>query len=149
MMLFVGFVAGIALTVVAMIYVFRRQMMVATQVPYDFPTSISKVENAIKNAGWGIPGQIDVNQMTAKKGVNLGVKVHIIELCKPQYAKGVLESSPVFSAMMPCRIGVFERDGKTFVAKMNTGLMSMFFGGVAGKTMKKVAAEEEEILKAL
>ena len=149
MTLLVGFIAGIVVTIIAMVYVFRNYMMVAHEVPYDFRTSISKIEDAIKNAGWGIPGQINVNEMTAKKGVTVDLKVHIIELCKPQYAKGVLEDSPVFSAMMPCRLGVFERDGKTYVAKMNTGLMSMFFGGVAGKMMKKVAAEEEGILKAL
>ena len=148
-MIFVGFISGVVLSVIAMVYLFRRYMMVAKEVPYEFQTSISKIENSIKNAGWGIPGQIDVNQMTSKKGVKPGLKVHIIELCKPQYAKSVLENSPVFSAMMPCRIGIFERDGKTFVAKMNTGLMSMFFGGVAGKMMKQVAAEEDVILKTL
>ncbi|MFA5913703.1 MAG: DUF302 domain-containing protein [Burkholderiales bacterium] len=149
MMIFVGFISGVVLTLIAVVYLFRHYMMVAKEVPYEFHASIAKLENSIKNAGWGIPGQIDVNQMTAKKGVNLALKVHIIELCKPQYAKGVLENSPVFSSMMPCRIGIFERDGKTFVAKMNTGLMSMFFGGVAGKMMKQVAAEEDVILKSL
>ncbi len=52
--------------------------------------------------------------------------------------------------MMPCRIGIFEqKGGRTFVAKMNTGLMSLFFGGVVGRTMKQVAREEEAILKNL
>ena len=148
-MIFIGFISGVVLTVMAVVYVFRNYMMVAKELPYDFQTSISKVENSIKNAGWGIPTQLDVNQMTAKKGVNLALKVHIIELCKPQYAKNVLEDSPVFSAMMPCRIGLFEREGKTYVAKMNTGMMSMLWGGIVGKTMKKVAEEEAAILKTL
>lgn len=148
-MIFIGFLSGIFVTMVAMVYVFRNHMITTKELPYDLQTSISLMEKSIKTAGWGIPTQLNVNKMTAEKGVALAVKIHIIELCKPEYAKHVLESAPAFSAMMPCRIGLFEQEGKTFVSKMNTGMMSMILGGIVGKTMKKVAKEEENILKTL
>jgi uncharacterized protein (DUF302 family) len=54
------------------------------------------------------------------------------------------------TAMMPCRIGVWEgKDGATYVSKLNTGLMGKMFGGVVGEVMGgRVAREEDAILKA-
>ncbi len=149
-MLFVaGCITGIVLMLAVMTWFFRNAMIQTVPSVHDFDETVRRVEAAIKAAGWGIPGQLDINAMTAKKGVEIRPRVRIIELCKPEYAKKVLEDQPQFSAMMPCRIGIYERDGKVMVAKLNTGMMSRFLGGVVRTTMARVGKEEHQILAGL
>ncbi len=144
-----GLITGIVVMLLAMTWFFRNGMIQTVASRHDFEETIRKTEESIKKAGWGIPSQINVNAMTAKKGVEVGPKVHIIELCKPEYAKAVLEDRSHFAAMMPCRIGIYENDGQVFIAKLNTGAMSRFLGGVAKKMMGRVGREEKEILAAI
>ena len=134
---------------VVMTWFFRNAMIQTVPSRYGFEETVSRTEEAIKKAGWGIPGQINVNAMTARKGVEIAPRVHIIELCKPEYAKAVLEDQSHFSAMMPCRIGIYEKGGRVYIAKLNTGMMSRFLGGVVKKMMGRVGREEKEILAAI
>jgi len=149
MIFFAGFFIGIVFMLLVMVLFFRHAMIQTSPSRYGFQETVSKTEEAIRKAGWGIPGQIDVNAMTARKGVEITPRVHIIELCKPEYAKAVLEDQSQFAAMMPCRIGIYERDGRVFIAKLNTGMMSRFLGGVAKKMMGRVGREEKEILASI
>jgi len=141
-----GIFIGVVFMLLVMTWFFRNGMIQSVASPFGFDETVSKTEAAIKQAGWGIPGQINVNAMTAKKGIEIAPRVHIIELCKPEYAKAVLEDQSHFAAMMPCRIGIYEKDGRTYIAKLNTGMMSKFLGGVAKKMMGRVGAEEKEIV---
>ena len=149
MIFFGGVFVGIVFMLLVMVLFFRHGMIQTIPSRYGFEETVSKTEEAIKKAGWGIPGQIDVNAMTAKKGVEITPRVHIIELCKPAYAKAVLEDQSHFAAMMPCRIGIYEKDGRVYLAKLNTGMMSRFLGGVVKKMMGRVGREEKEILAAI
>ncbi len=144
-----GILTGVVFMLLVMTWFFRNGMIQTVPSRHSFEETIRKTEEAIKNAGWGIPGQIDFNAMTAKKGVEIGPRVHIIELCKPEYAKTVLEEQSHFAAMMPCRIGIYEREGQVYIAKLNTGMMSRFLGGVVKKVMGRVGKEEHEILGAI
>jgi len=144
-----GMFTGIVFMLLTVTWFFRNAMIQTVPSRHSFEETISRAEAAIKNAGWGIPGQLNVNQMTAKKGVEVSTKVHIIELCKPEYAKAVLEDQGHFAAMIPCRIGIYERDGEVTIAKLNTGVMSKFLGGVVKKIMGRVGREEHRILSAI
>jgi len=147
MAFFAGLLLGVLLMIAGMIWFFRTQMIQTFPSPYGFEETIERLEEAIKRAGWGVPTQLDFNALMAKKGVTLDKRVHVTELCKPEYAKSVLEDRAFFAAMMPCRIGVYEQNGKVWLAKMNTGMMSKFLGGVVQRVMGKVGAEEHAILR--
>ncbi len=143
----VGFFGGVAFMVLVMVWFFRNQMVQTFESKYDFEETIKRAEAAIKKSQWGIPGQHDVNAMTAKNGFNLNSRVHIIELCKPEYAKYVLDEQPHFAAMMPCSLGIYEEDGKVKISKLNTGMMGKFLGGTVKTIMGKIGREEHAIVK--
>ncbi len=144
-----GFLGGATFMVLVMIWFFRNQMVQTFDSEYDFEETVKRAEAAIKDSKWGIPGQHDVNAMTAKKGVHVKNRVHIIELCKPEYAKQVLEDQPHFAAMMPCRFGIFEENGKVKISKLNTGMMSKFLSGSVKTMMGKVGKEEHAIVQSM
>jgi hypothetical protein len=48
--------------------------------------------------------------------------------------------------MMPCRDAVYENEaGDVVIARMNSGLMSKFFGGLVAEVMADAAGENEEM----
>ena len=54
----------------------------------------------------------------AKKGVEFTHECRVFEVCQPQQAKEVLEQDMSISTMLPCRISVYEEEGKTILATL-------------------------------
>lgn len=62
-----------------------------------------------------------------KKGVAFDRECLIFEVCQPQQAKTVLEENMNVSSALPCRISIFEEDGKTTLATLKpTAFLAMF-----------------------
>jgi uncharacterized protein (DUF302 family) len=77
-----------------------------------------------------------------------GAPVEVIELCHPDYACQILKSGKRSClAMMPCSVAVYERDGHVYVASLNRGLIGRFFRREAAGVLRKVRADEPEILR--
>lgn len=139
----VGFIAASALVAALM-----PKLMLQTKLsPLGFTETVEMIQKGIADAGWGNTGNLNMNEMLKNKGVELERKVHIVQLCQPNYAKKVLEDEPKVSCLMPCAIGIYAKGDKVYVSKMNTGLMGKLFGGVVAEVMgKQVAADEKKIL---
>ena len=85
----------------------------------------------------------------------------IFEVCQPQQAKKVLVQNMSVSTALPCRISIYEEDGKTMLATLKpTTLLAMFnspqLEGVAQevedtivKIMKEAAASNQHGSKAV
>lgn len=104
---------------------------------------------SIEAAGWSSPLTRDMNAAISKQNLELSRSVKVVELCKADYAKDVLQTDPHVSTLMPCAWGVYEGDdGAIYISGMNMGLMGKMFGGNIGKVMgDSVAGEEHEMLQ--
>jgi uncharacterized protein (DUF302 family) len=79
----------------------------------------------------------------AKKGVEFGREYLIFEVCQPQRAKKVLEENMSISTVLPCRISLYEKRGKTILASLKlTALLTLF--GVP--QLEGVAEDVEETI---
>jgi uncharacterized protein (DUF302 family) len=69
-------------------------------------------------------------------------------LCKPEHAYEVLKGNNerLAAALMPCRIAVYEKDGKTFVSMLNSGLFSKFMGTTIKEVMGAASRENKLII---
>jgi uncharacterized protein (DUF302 family) len=64
-------------------------------------------------------------------------------VCQPQQAKKVLEENMSLSTALPCRISIYEEDGKTILATLKpTTLLAMF----NVPQLKGVAQEVEDTI---
>ncbi|MEJ2575976.1 MAG: DUF302 domain-containing protein [Gammaproteobacteria bacterium] len=85
-----------------------------------FEAAIEQVTEALKEEGFGVLTQIDV-QATLKK--KLGVdfpRYQILGACNPKYAYTALQSEPMIGTMLPCNVIVRETDGgETVVAAID------------------------------
>jgi uncharacterized protein (DUF302 family) len=124
------------------------QMISIYKSPYDLESTVEHIERQVTDAGWKMPAVYDLQKSLAADGYDVpGIRV--FSICNPHHANRLLGKSPTrfVSAMMPCRIAVYEHEGKTHVATMNVELLSSMFGGEIESVMADVAKEQDEMLR--
>lgn len=151
--IFIVFVLGVLvgmglLGVVA--YNMAAKMMITQDVSsLGFDETIAAIEANAKSAGWKVPAVHPISKSVAQAGFDVN-RLTVVELCKAELAGRILKDSDDWSVtpMMPCRAAVYEKsDGEVVIARMNSGLMSKFFGKIVSGVMGKAAAENEKMFE--
>jgi uncharacterized protein (DUF302 family) len=111
----------------------------------NFDTIIKKVTALLKEEGFGVLTEIDIQQ-TLKKKLNLDFKKYkILGTCNPTFAYKALQAEDKIGTMLPCNIIVQEIDGnKIEVAAINP-LISM--QSVKNNQLENIAQEVSKRLK--
>ncbi len=92
---------------------------------------------------FGVMQVHNLQQTMQKKGVDFNHECLIFEVCQPQQAKKVLDADMSVSTALPCRISIYEEDGKTILATLKpTKLLAMF----NVPQLKEVAQEVEDTI---
>ncbi len=92
----------------------------------SFDELVDDVQKKIAENGFRVLYVHDVQKTLQDKGFTFpGYK--IIELCNAKLAHTVLQADRNIGLMMPCKINVYEREGKRFVAGMLPTLISEMF----------------------
>ena len=78
-----------------------------------------RLEVAVKAHQFGVIAVVDLKSKMQEKGVEFERACRIYEVCNPHRAKEVLDSDMSISTVLPCRISVYEDDGKTKVATVS------------------------------
>ncbi len=85
------------------------------------------LQHALTRHEFGTLGVHDLKQGMARKGVALDRECRIFEVCAVHRAKRVLDAGLVFSAIVPCRIALYEEDGSTRLAMLRpTALLGVY-----------------------
>ncbi|MEI6757361.1 MAG: DUF302 domain-containing protein [Chlorobium sp.] len=93
--------------------------------------SVSEASTALEAAvaahQFGILHLYNIRETMAKKGVEFGRECLIFEVCQPQKAEKMLALNIALSAILPCRISIYEEGGKTTLASVKpTALFGLF-----------------------
>ena len=147
----IGLMVGVILCSVSIVVMMPSMMIVTKECSLGFDETVSALEESIVENGWVVSTITDMNKSMAKHGVEFAPRVKLVKLCKPEYAKSVLETDRHISTMMPCTFSVWEGDdSKVYLSKMNMGLMAKMFGGNVAKVMGgDVAREEKQMLSVI
>lgn len=114
-----------------------------------FEQTVTTIESNAVAAGWQVPKIYNLQESLLKAGKGDIKQLKVVSLCQPEHAYNILsdDANKAVSAMMPCRIGVFEmQDGSVRIAQVNMGMMAKMFGGKIQEVMGEVSKEEAEIL---
>ena len=85
------------------------------------------LQAAVQANHFGVMQVHNLKETMAKKGVEFAHECLIFEVCQPQQAKKVLDENMSVSTALPCRISIYEEDGKTILATLKpTTLLAMF-----------------------
>lgn len=83
---------------------------------------------AVEANHFGVMQVHNLHETMAKKGVEFAHECLIFEVCQPQQAKKVLDQDMSISTALPCRISIYERDGKTVMATLKPTILLAMFG---------------------
>lgn len=106
--------------------------------------AISSIEQNLKENKFGILWQLDLTTTLQKKGVNSYTSPYrILEVCNPVEAARVLGYNPLVGYFLPCKITVYESEGKTYIGLPKPTAM---IGLLNDPELKSIAENIEEIL---
>jgi len=63
------------------------------------------------------------HEIVESKGFPIKRKVYIYEVCQAKTASLMLTDNPEFSIFMPCKLALYEHEGKTVISTMNMGIV--------------------------
>ena len=146
-MFFVGIIVGGLMVTVVVVVILPKQMFVVKESKLNFDETVDAIVQSAKEQKWNMPHQYDLQATMKKHGFSVK-PVKVFSLCKPEHAYKILssENERAVSALMPCRVAVYEKGGKTYVSMLNSGLFSKFMGKKVSEVMSAASAENQQIL---
>jgi uncharacterized protein (DUF302 family) len=127
------------------------QFLIESESKYTFAETIDSLNNLGNQNGWKLVAIHDLQKSLKKNGKDV-LPINIIEFCNPEYSYAVLndDASKQVSALMPCRISVYEKpDGRTYISRINPEFLAASFGNVKNSPMAKAIGDIENILSRL
>ena len=118
------------------------------KVDSDFETTIQDVTEKLKEKGFGVLTEIDV-QATLKKKIDIDFyQYKILGACNPHYAYKSLMEEDKIGVMLPCNVIIQQKSEfeKVEVSTVNP-IASM--GAVQNEKLAKIAIKVTELLKSL
>lgn len=147
-MFITGIITGIIISFAAVVLLAPKMMFTVSESQYDFAKTKELIEKQTAENKWSMPHQYDLQATMSKNGFSVR-PVTVFSICKPDIAVRILDNDTNrhISAMMPCRIAIYEKaDGKTYIARMNAGLMSKLLGSEVKAVMGEAGEDSEKIL---
>lgn len=150
-MFLTGLISGIILIVLIALYLAPKMLFTVSESKYNFDKTAEMIIESTKQNEWSMPHHYDLQATMDKHGFKVK-PVKVFSICKPDLAVRILseDTDRHISAMMPCRVAIYEKsNGKTYVARMNAGLLSKFLGGNVKAVMGDAGNDSEKILEPL
>ncbi len=102
-------------------------MLIKLSTDKTVTAAATALQAAVQANHFGVMQVHNLKETMTKKGVEFAHECLIFEVCQPQQAKKVLEQDMSISSALPCRISIYEEEGKTMLATLKpTMLLSMF-----------------------
>ncbi len=107
-----------------------------------------KLEEIAKSKGFGVMSVHEVTKILESKGFPIDYGCVIVEVCQPKAASEVLSKNPYISTAMPCRISIFQKEGKTVLSTIApTEMIKMYNEPQLEDLARKVEEQIREIME--
>src|SRR3989339_808832 len=111
----------------------------------SFDEAVVSVLKSVEKKGWALFQIYDIKERLAAKGFE-HKPLKIIEICSGKHANNFLNKNRMISLCMPCKINVFEENGKIKIVGMKPTLISQFFPEVSKTDAEEVEKDVIEIV---
>jgi len=151
-LLLAGFLLGAAAAGFAVYKFMPSQMIVTKESMFGMDETVEMIDKQADENGWAVAKIWDMTERMEKAGFDDAPSVKVLELCHAENSYNVLknEEDMFLAAIMPCRMAVYEySNGRTFISRMNIGLISKMFSPNVKNVMAGVADDDNKILSGI
>ena len=114
-------------------------MLIIRSTSLPLETVCQRLPEVATSHKFGVQAVHNLREKMESKGVPFGRECRVIEVCNPRHAQGVLNQDIEISTALPCRISVYEENGRTVLATIKpTALLTMFNAPGAAATAQEV-----------
>jgi len=111
----------------------------------SYENAVSKITDALKEEGFGVPTEIDV-KATLKKKLDVDFRKYVIlGACNPPYAYRTLKADLDVGLLLPCNVIVYETDDKKACISAINPVSALEV--IKKEELRKIAEEVTEKLK--
>lgn len=139
---FSGLCMGSALTLIGGFFLLKTQIILETECHSDFITAQKKLTETINRYKmWEIKPVSCGFPLTADSS-----RISMFQLCNAKYAPALLNhpNSRKAAAFIPCRAAIYEKEGKTYLARLNVRLLGRLIGYPADELFNDGIAPDQE-----
>jgi len=129
----------------------NEQMFLENESKYNFAETVEKLTAEIEKKTWKVSAVHDLQETLKKNGTEV-LPIKVFALCHPKHSSKILlkDDERIVSSLMPCRVSVYEKsNGKSYISRMNTGVLAKSIGGIVEEVMIASSKDVEEILSSL
>ena len=143
-----GLIIGVAATLLIISLILPKKMFVVEESKLNFEETVNAIVESAEDNDWTVSHIYDLQASLKKKNFDVA-PINVISLCNPPYANKILgtDEDRMVSAMMPCRVAVYEKAGKTYISMLNAELFARFLSKNAKQTIIETSEETIEIFK--
>ena len=105
----------------------KSDLLIKRTTTADIDLVSTRLPEIAQRRGFGLLGTHNLKERMAAKGVEFGPECRVFEVCSPALAKEALSASLEISAALPCRISVYQEDGRTVLASIKPSLLLTMF----------------------
>ncbi|OXM85725.1 hypothetical protein CF651_14155 [Paenibacillus rigui] len=105
--------------------------------------AIASLGASLQEEKFGILWQLNMKEKLNEKGLDYDPNYYILEVCNPVEAKRALSENPLIGYVLPCKITVYEKDGRTSIGLPRPTALLRLAGGEA---MQPLAEDVEQRL---
>lgn len=109
----------------------------------SFKEAVDSITNSLKDRSFGVMWQLNFKEKLSEHGIDFPNNFMILEVCNPHKANEVLSTQIEVGYFLPCKVAVYEKDGKVFIGTVKPGQL---IGLMGYDDLDYVASEVEEIL---
>jgi uncharacterized protein (DUF302 family) len=149
-LLFVGFVLGVVATGFLVYKVLPRFLLTAHKSRLAFEETVVAISASAIEHGWRVPKIYDLQTSFIVDNYEDMTRMKIVSLYGTDNTYRMLyrDDGKKTAALLPWRIAVYETaDGSVYVSRLNTGVLSRFYRGIAGEMMSEAARDEHAIIE--
>lgn len=104
---------------------------------------VNRLKDTLMEDKFGVLWDFDLTAKLQEKGMDFNTPYRVLEVCNPQEANRVLNVNKLVGYFLPCKIVVYEENGKT---KVGMPKPSLLIGLTENKDLYDIAEEIEERL---
>ncbi|HWI61767.1 MAG TPA: DUF302 domain-containing protein [Symbiobacteriaceae bacterium] len=92
------------------------------------PQAIAALEAALPKRKFSVLWHLDMNAKLKEKGQETDRVFHVFEVCSAPHAKVAIETNLEVGYFLPCKMVIYEKDGKTHVGLLRPNLLMDMLG---------------------